>query len=476
VVTSEPLPPRLEVANRWFPKARSWFALGAPLELLSPLSVLRIVIPLAACVWPALAVTSPLNDRTVIALLGTTLGYGIAWWALMRMRRISPHASWALTLAGLAGAVTVALAGGGSSVTVDYLLLSAPWCAFAALFFPARRVGLCLALVGIGGVVVASRSPDHMATVVTALTVTLAVATLALPLRLVAAAAGRGTTVDPDTGLPNARGLSQHVASATFPRAFVMGVICLTGLPEVREALGYEAASGLLRRAVEDLGQVVPAGSVIGRVDGDELVVLRPLPEGSADAPPSPLGEEAFACAEETARILRGAITSAPYLVGQLEISLGASVGLALALGETTGFPELLRRATEAARRAVATGQPCRIWDGRRDALTADDLALLADLRVAAERGELSLAYQPQVTTSEHAIVAVEALLRWDSPSRGRVAPSAFIPLAERTGLIERLTTWTLGEALDAQVRWRRDGLDLPVSFNLSAKQPAQPV
>jgi EAL domain-containing protein (putative c-di-GMP-specific phosphodiesterase class I) len=100
--------------------------------------------------------------------------------------------------------------------------------------------------------------------------------------------------------------------------------------------------------------------------------------------------------------------------------------------------------------------------------MTASDLGLLADLRLAIDKEELSLAYQPQITTASARLASVEALLRWRSPTHGNVSPSRFIPLAERTGLIGRLTDWVLSEALEAQVRWRSVGLDIPVGVNLS--------
>jgi len=101
--------------------------------------------------------------------------------------------------------------------------------------------------------------------------------------------------------------------------------------------------------------------------------------------------------------------------------------------------------------------------------MTREDLSLLADLRLAAGRGELRLVYQPQVEAGSGLTISVEALLRWESPVHGAVSPGRLIPLAERTGLVGRLTDWVLGTALDAQCRWRADGLDVPVSVNLSA-------
>jgi EAL domain-containing protein (putative c-di-GMP-specific phosphodiesterase class I) len=115
-------------------------------------------------------------------------------------------------------------------------------------------------------------------------------------------------------------------------------------------------------------------------------------------------------------------------------------------------------------------------WDGTiTDVLTSADLTLLTDLRLAAGRGELWLAYQPQIDPRDGATTAVEALLRWSSPTHGAVPPDRFVPLAERTGLVDRLTDFVLGEALDAQVRWRRVGLRLPVSVNVSAVSLSAP-
>jgi EAL domain-containing protein (putative c-di-GMP-specific phosphodiesterase class I) len=131
---------------------------------------------------------------------------------------------------------------------------------------------------------------------------------------------------------------------------------------------------------------------------------------------------------------------------------------------------ELVRRASLNARHAEAKGLSVVLSEGHADALTAGDLEMLSDLRHAPERGELHLAYQPQIESATGSVFAVEALLRWESSRHGTVSPGRFIPLAERIGLVHGLTEWVLNEALDAQVRWRRAGIDVPVSVNLSAK------
>jgi len=134
-----------------------------------------------------------------------------------------------------------------------------------------------------------------------------------------------------------------------------------------------------------------------------------------------------------------------------------------------TDVPELIRRATLSARRAAEQGRIHLRWSGDEGTLTADDLGLLARLSVAAEHRELSLAFQPQVEARSRRIVSAEAQLRWDNEALGSVPPGVLVPLAERTGLIDELTQWAFGEALDAQVRWRRAGFEVPVSVNPSA-------
>ena len=152
-----------------------------------------------------------------------------------------------------------------------------------------------------------------------------------------------------------------------------------------------------------------------------------------------------------------------------MEVSLRTATGLTLGPWDGTEVSELVRRASLSAHRAATEGRLWALWDGDRDALTAEDLGLLAALRTAGERGQLSLVYQPQIACASGRPSSVEALLRWSSPEHGVISPDRFVPLAERTGLIDRLTGWILSEALDAQQRWRAEDRRIPVSVNLSA-------
>jgi diguanylate cyclase len=317
-------------------------------------------------------------------------------------------------------------------------------------------------------------------------------AVVGLTVALVTASARRQSNVDPDTGLPNGFGLAERFRTSdrsSDAGPLVVATIVLRGLSEARDALGYRVGTELLRRVVEDLGQVQPADARLGRVEGDELVVVQPLATVLGDRPAIDLGhrhgtsndasdgdgDAADAGLHRHASALIDAIGSGVYTVGKIEVSLGAHVGLAVQPVDGDDLTELIRRASWAARRAVVLGQATARWEHNNEQMTATDLDMLADLRGAPTRGELWVAYQPQIAPRSGTTVSVEALLRWNSPRHGNVPPGVFIPLAERVGLVDRLTDWVLGESLDAQRRWRDRGIELPVSINISPLSLSDP-
>jgi predicted signal transduction protein with EAL and GGDEF domain len=447
-----------------FPKIRSWFALGAPLELLSPLSVLRIVYALILLAWPVIAVVVGTTRTNAIAVVTVEVVTAAVWIHLLKVRNIG--LPWCRFLMGLLAFEVVVLVATGASTLASFgdVLTLLPIVIAPALFLSLRYVLRQQLLVGVGlWAATAVRWGIGRSVVIVTLEL---VGTLcvAMTIVLLSRTVQRRGGIDPDTGLPNGFGLADRAAKRSEKNAFVVAAVFLKGIGDAREALGYHVGTELLRRAVENLGQVLPADADIGRVDGDELVVIATIDQ-TTDA----RRETADVQSQALADILRDAITAGRYLVDDIEVSLRANVGLAIAPWDGTDVPELIRRATLSAGQAAAQGRAHVTWSGDQGAMTAEDLALLARLRLAAERGELSLAYQPQVAVASMKIVSAEALLRWNNITLGTIPPGMFVPLAERTGLIDRLTQWVLGEALDAQVRWRRAGLDIPVSVNFSA-------
>jgi EAL domain-containing protein (putative c-di-GMP-specific phosphodiesterase class I)/GGDEF domain-containing protein len=476
-----------------FPKTRSWFALGAPLELLSPLSVLRILFALDMLAWPIEGLVLRWPTHKLGWLIGATVVAVAVWVALRSPRAVSRR--WCHLLALLANILVISVAYAGTTLgpvlaAVVFLL---PVASFVALFLGWKAVFGHQAVVTAGlGLVLAG--PLHLGSAVLVdVLASLMLVAASMTIQLLVASVWSRGAVDPDTGLPNGVGLSRRLGplvaeggppedagDATGP--LMLATVLLGGIEEARQALGYNVGIELLRRAVEDLGQVVPADTLIARVEADELVIARRLSStagaGKPGASPDVAGtvpEDVLLAGQTLAADLARSIAAGRYLVDGIEVMLRAHIGLVFAPWDGIEVPELVRRASLNARRAAHDGVTTALWDGDRDAMTGEDLALLADLRLAVERDELWLAYQPQVVADGAKVVSVEALLRWDSPVHGSVPPGRFIILAERTGLIDRLTEWVLHQALDAQVRWRAKGVELPVSVNLSAKTLGRP-
>jgi EAL domain-containing protein (putative c-di-GMP-specific phosphodiesterase class I) len=473
-VTSAKLAPDAHVRNRLFPKTRSWFALESPLELLSPLSVLRILFALAAVTWPliGLAVHWPGANRAV--LLGVMAAAGVVWIGLLAVKTVDLRACHALALLATAEIGGLAWAAHGSGLLIGAAAYFIPLGVFCGLFFRSRAV-ISYQLLAALSLAIAERTAGWAQALVVALAGGIALCIGALTVEFLARCSRRQGVVDPDTGLLNDVGFAQRLAHRADDGPVVVAAIVLHGIADAREALGFRVGSELLRRGVEDLGQVLPASAVIGRMAGDELVVADAL-SATRDAPvPGGRPAKMVDAARVLAATLAEGIGAGRYLVGDVEVSLRAHVGLAVAPWDGATAPELMRRASLSARHAASRGQVWALWEGGGGALTPADLELLADLRLAANRGELWIAYQPQLDVRTSALRSVEALLRWDSPKHGSVSPGRFILLAERTGLVDRLTDWVIGEALDAQLRWRAGGLTLPVSVNLSAKTLTKP-
>jgi len=445
----------------WFPKTRSWLALDSPLELLSPLSVLRLNFAAGAVAFTLVGCLGATTRTELTASVAVGLCTFTVWLLLMRIDRIGPNPSrllsayWTTAIAVL----IVADRSGQSAVVLGFLLV--PSAVFVSMFFGLRIVLWQLGLASLALWLALSTGRGFGVGLLLALVAVAAMATAPIAVLLVSRASRRSGLVDPETGLPNGLGLAVELGPVA-DGSTVVAVVSLAGVAECREALGYPAAAELLRRAVERLGEVAPSGSLIGRIEGDDVVVVT-----DQEAP----GISRM----ELARLLGGAVTTGRYLVGEVEVSVRSHVGITTPLAGGERLTELLRQASLSAQRATRLGVPVVEWDGDHDAMTGDDLALLASLRGALDGSGLSLAYQLQFAADDTRAVSAEALIRWDLPDGTRIPPDRFITLAERTGLVDRLTRWVVREALDAQVRWRSTGIDLPVSVNVSAKNLADP-
>jgi diguanylate cyclase (GGDEF)-like protein len=258
------------------------------------------------------------------------------------------------------------------------------------------------------------------------------------------------------TGLGNRMLLAEQtrrVLAPGLPAAMLL--LDLDGFKEVNDTLGHDAGDRLLETVADRLRSAAEPHDVLVRLGGDEFVVLLPGVPGAA---------EAVAAAERIRVGLRR-----PIVIADLPVEVDASIGVALAPEHGTDLSTLLKRADVAMYDAKRSGAGVVVYDVTADSREAQHLSVLAELRAAVEAGELRLFYQPKSHTDGR-IDEVEALVRWQHPTRGLLPPSEFVPLAERTSLIKPLTAWVLQEAARQCGRWRARGRELSIAVNVSAR------
>ena len=254
------------------------------------------------------------------------------------------------------------------------------------------------------------------------------------------------------TGLPN-RYLMTEVLQGLLDRGSrpVVMFVDVDRFKLINDGIGHGAGDTILRILGERLRSAIRAGDTVGRFGGDEFVVV---------------------CEN---LLMRGARTLAerirtstrdPFEVDGRQIYLNVSVGIALA-GRGDTAESMLRGADAAMYRAKAAGgDSSAVYEERMTGRATVRLDLESDLRLALDRREFRLSYQPIMDVSTGATVSFEALLRWQHSEHGLIMPDTFIPIAEETGLIVPIGTWVLNEALGQVQRWRRQ---VPGAENVSA-------
>jgi diguanylate cyclase (GGDEF)-like protein len=253
-------------------------------------------------------------------------------------------------------------------------------------------------------------------------------------------------THDALTGLANRKLFRERVgralAAATSDRMVAVMYIDLDNFKDVNDGLGHDAGDQLLRGVADRLLDATRGSDTVARLGGDEFAIL--LRGVRAPA-------EIVIVAERVARYL-----DKPLGIMNTDVRVGASVGLAFGDG-TAAADDLLRQADVAMYAAKHGGKGRYVlFEESMHKAALERLVLESDLRSALDRGELELHYQPVVELSTRRIVGAEALIRWRHPERGMIAPAAFIPLAEATGLIVPIGAWALNEACRQAVAWQR--------------------
>jgi diguanylate cyclase (GGDEF)-like protein len=266
------------------------------------------------------------------------------------------------------------------------------------------------------------------------------------------------------TGLPNrvllfdrAEQMLARARRAHAPAAALY--VDIDGFKQVNDRYGHAVGDELLRVVALRLRDAVRESDTVGRLGGDEFAVL--VNEPTLDASPELV-------AERLLEVLHHPIELAS--AGGRAFAITASIGIAF--GHQSTAEELLRDADLALYEAKASGKNRSIvFESRMQTASVDRLELQMDLDAALGEGQFFLVYQPIFDLDAETITGVEALIRWRHPTRGIVAPDAFIPLAEDTGSIVAIGRWVLKQACLQATLWRERHPELSVSVNVSARQ-----
>jgi len=273
------------------------------------------------------------------------------------------------------------------------------------------------------------------------------------------------------TGLPNRTALTKRLAASfgvgSDRRARHESVLFIDvdDFKDVNDSLGHDGGDELLTQLGDRLNSCVRAHDLVARLGGDEFAIVVIEDEGDATA------------VEVAERILASLRT--PFVVNGDRLSVSVSIGIAQRRPEIADAAELLRRADFAMYMAKGGGKSrYQIFDAKMHDNMLDRAALKADLANAVLAGQLRLDYQPVADLRTGEVVGVEALVRWQHPTMGLLAPAAFIGLAEETGDIDAIGCWVLDTATRQAAAWR-DAMphcsELWVSVNLSALQLPNP-
>jgi diguanylate cyclase (GGDEF)-like protein len=224
---------------------------------------------------------------------------------------------------------------------------------------------------------------------------------------------------------------------------------------DINEAMGHAYGDELLKAAGARIADCVGSRDLVARLGGDEYSILQ-------------IGaEQPIAATTLAARVLEA--FAVPFTIEGQPVTIGASLGIAVSPGDGESTDLLLKNADLALRLAKSEGRGVyRFFEREMDAHMQARRKLQLDMHKAIGNGEFELNYQPLVNLERDEVSALEALLRWNHPERGRVSPAEFIPLAEENGLIVPLGEWALRQACSDAAQWPQH---IKVAVNLSAVQ-----
>jgi diguanylate cyclase (GGDEF)-like protein len=261
------------------------------------------------------------------------------------------------------------------------------------------------------------------------------------------------------TGLYNRRAMEDEVSRRLEDGQYntALMLLDLDHFKKINDTYGHETGDLVLQQLSLRLKSVMRENDLLARLGGDEFMLLLQIPHPNA------------ATALTFAERLHGAVAG-PFDIKGQQFRLGISVGIAIPPAHGRAVSELLRHADLALYQAKSLGR-CRsvVFEPAMAADQREYYLLERDLDEAVDRNQLSLVFQPKVDLISRKVVGLEALVRWNHPTRGQNSPSAFIPIAEHSDQIIRIDRWVMRSAIAELARWRNDGQTrLPIAINLS--------
>ncbi len=263
------------------------------------------------------------------------------------------------------------------------------------------------------------------------------------------------------TGLPNRvlmkDRLDQAIRAAKREECSVaLMVTDLDRFKEINDTLGHHYGDLLLQQVAVRLRSALRDSDTVARLGGDEFAILLPNINDEKQ-----VKQAAKKIAEEIDK---------PFIFENQNVHVGISIGIALYPKDNEQTSKLMRQADVAMYVAKRSHQDYAFYESEQDQHSLSRLSMAGELRQALNDKQFVIHYQPTINLETEQVVGVEALVRWQHPKKGLIAPSEFIPLAEQTGLVQDLTTLVLEESLQQLHSWQAKGIKLRMSINLASR------
>ena len=260
------------------------------------------------------------------------------------------------------------------------------------------------------------------------------------------------------TGLPNRSLLHEHLDKSfnTSNNQLAFMIIDLDRFKDINDSLGHKSGDLLLKMLGPRLQDVLGENNVLARLGGDEFAILL----------------KSHCTADDASKMAKSLLTEIkkPFDLEGMQIQIDASIGIAISPLHSDDGSTLMRYADVAMYHAKTNKLGYTIYDSELDTHSPRRLALFGEIQHAIDSDQFTLYYQPKIKVSDKSIIGFEALLRWNHPKYGLLAPDEFIPLAELGEIINPLTFWVLNQAITDRQRWHSIGWSFDVAVNVSVR------